>query len=177
MKKEDRVTLQRERLYKEVWQTPILQLAKKYGMSDVGLAKVCKRMDIPLPPRGYWAKQAYGHGVDKKPLPPAKKKTAKTTTINKSEEELLHLARNRFSGSKVRHRDRQRIHRLQKELKDWEMSERIRAYITAMRKAGRKVSADNAEFFEWAARYADHLDPRVDFKIEVLNPMRTAKLQ
>ena len=45
MKKHERVTLHREKLYQEVWQTPISQLASKYGLSDVGLAKVCKRMD------------------------------------------------------------------------------------------------------------------------------------
>jgi len=169
MKKQDRVTLHRERLYAEVWKTPILQLAKKYGMSDVGLAKACRRLDIPLPPRGYWAKQAYGHTAEKQPLPPAKKKNAaKATTLDKSAEELLYMARNRAVGSKVRYTERQRIHRLQNELKDWEMSNRIRAYISAMQ-ASDRITNDQAEFLAWAETYANHLDPTVDFRITVLD--------
>ncbi len=39
--------IRRAELYKEVWTTPIHQLAKKYGLSDVGLAKICKRYNIP----------------------------------------------------------------------------------------------------------------------------------
>jgi hypothetical protein len=43
-----------------VWKTPITRLAKEYGLSDVGLAKICKKHDIPRPPRGYWAKKEGG---------------------------------------------------------------------------------------------------------------------
>ncbi|MCH2207979.1 MAG: hypothetical protein MK132_19190 [Lentisphaerales bacterium] len=43
-------------LYNEVWSTSILQISQKYGISDRGLAKLCKRHKIPTPPRGYWAK-------------------------------------------------------------------------------------------------------------------------
>ncbi len=169
MKKQDRVTLHRERLHKEVWETPILQLAKKYGMSDVGLAKVCRRMNIPLPPRGYWAKRAYGHDVGKEPLPPVKNKGVAETTINKSAEELLHLTRNRQSKTKQSHSERQRIFRLQNELKEWEMSNRIRAYLAAMHTVCVDGKPGQAEFFAWAERYADHLDPTTDFRIAVLD--------
>ncbi len=43
----------------------------KYGLSDVGLAKVCKRHDIPRPPVGYWAKVEHGKKVRRPKLPPA----------------------------------------------------------------------------------------------------------
>lgn len=33
-------------------------LAIEFGISDRGLAKVCGRHRIPVPPRGYWAKVA-----------------------------------------------------------------------------------------------------------------------
>lgn len=39
----------RDSLYEEVWATPMAKLAKKYGISDVGLAKVCRKLAIPLP--------------------------------------------------------------------------------------------------------------------------------
>ena len=69
-------TIKREELYEEVWSVPIVQLAEKYGLSDNGLRKVCKRLDVPMPERGYWAKVAAGHKVKKTPLPVAAKTTA-----------------------------------------------------------------------------------------------------
>ena len=63
------VTLTREQLYEQVWSEPIRTLAKRYGLSDVGLAKTCRRLKIPLPGRGYWAKSAAGHHVKRMPLP------------------------------------------------------------------------------------------------------------
>lgn len=48
--------ISRKQLYEEVWSQPMQRLAEKYDISDVGLAKACKRAGIPLPGRGYWAK-------------------------------------------------------------------------------------------------------------------------
>ena len=45
-----RIRLTRAELYEKVWATPMRTLAKEFGMSDVGLAKVCRRHDIPVPP-------------------------------------------------------------------------------------------------------------------------------
>lgn len=59
----------RDDLYEEVWSAPLLAVAKKYGMSDVGLGKVCRKLKIPLPGRGYWAKRAAGHVTDRTMLP------------------------------------------------------------------------------------------------------------
>jgi hypothetical protein len=50
----DKIT--REELYEAVWSEPIHQLSKALGISDVGLAKVCKKLNVPVPGRGYWAK-------------------------------------------------------------------------------------------------------------------------
>lgn len=62
----------RDTLHEEVWATPMAKLAKKYGISDVGLAKVCRKLSIPLPGRGYWAKKDAGHAVQKLQLPALK---------------------------------------------------------------------------------------------------------
>ena len=62
----------RDSLYEEVWATPMAKLAKKYGISDVGLAKVCRKLAIPVPGRGYWAKKEVGQTVQKLPLPALK---------------------------------------------------------------------------------------------------------
>ncbi|HEX8594441.1 MAG TPA: hypothetical protein VF682_14360 [Pseudomonas sp.] len=55
-------------LFDKVWTTPVLKLAQEIGVSDVGLAKACRKAGIPLPSRGYWAKQAVKRPA--KPKPP-----------------------------------------------------------------------------------------------------------
>jgi len=45
------------------------QLANDFGISDVGLAKRCKAVDVPIPYRGYWARVAAGQSPHKLPLP------------------------------------------------------------------------------------------------------------
>ncbi|MGE5161679.1 MAG: hypothetical protein ACM3O5_09245 [Betaproteobacteria bacterium] len=60
----------RQELYDLVWSEPIQKLAKRFGLSDVGLAKACRSADIPRPGRGYWARLAAGKRVVKTALPP-----------------------------------------------------------------------------------------------------------
>ena len=62
----------RQKLYEQVWSQPIGKLAPEYGVSDVALAKTCRKLQIPLPGRGYWAKAAVGKRTKTRPpLPPA----------------------------------------------------------------------------------------------------------
>ena len=67
MKKQKPLT--REELYDLVWSVPMIKLAKRFDLSDQGLAKKCKKHKIPRPPMGYWAKLAHGKSVEKTPLP------------------------------------------------------------------------------------------------------------
>jgi hypothetical protein len=60
---------EREALYNEVWSEPVITVAKRYGMSDNGLRKHCKKLVIPLPTSGYWAKIKAGKNAAKAPLP------------------------------------------------------------------------------------------------------------
>ena len=61
----------RRQLYNEVWSAPTQQVAVRYGISDVSLAKVCNQLKIPKPPRGYWAKKAACKVVPRRPKLPA----------------------------------------------------------------------------------------------------------
>jgi len=63
------ITISREELYRLVWETPTKHLCKQFGLSDVGLAKTCKRHEIPKPPPGYWSMKKHGWGVRQTPLP------------------------------------------------------------------------------------------------------------
>lgn len=65
------IVYERQKLYEEVWQEPITKIAHKYGVSDVAIHKICRKMNIPKPPAGYWAKvRAGSRNLPKKlPLP------------------------------------------------------------------------------------------------------------
>jgi hypothetical protein len=60
----------RQELHDLIWSTPASKLAADFGMSDVAIAKHCKKLNVPRPSRGHWAKVAAGHKPRKKPLPP-----------------------------------------------------------------------------------------------------------
>jgi hypothetical protein len=61
--------LTREELYERVWAQPMHTLAPTFGISDVALKKTCRRMRVPTPGRGYWAKKHAGVAVRRTPLP------------------------------------------------------------------------------------------------------------
>lgn len=68
----ERIRLTRTELHERVWATPMRTLAKEFGMSDVGLAKICRKHNVPVPPVGYWRRKETGYKVKCPPLPPAK---------------------------------------------------------------------------------------------------------
>jgi len=51
----------REKLIKLVWSKPTQRAAWDMGISDKALAKQCKRLEVPKPPPGFWAKWHAGH--------------------------------------------------------------------------------------------------------------------
>lgn len=61
--------LTRQQLYELVWATPLSKLATRYGLSDVGLAKLCRRHNVPIPYRGYWARVSSGQTPSRIPMP------------------------------------------------------------------------------------------------------------
>jgi hypothetical protein len=60
----------REQLYEEIWKSPMRNVAKEYGVSDVALAKTCRKLYIPIPSIGYWNRIAAGQPVQARPSLP-----------------------------------------------------------------------------------------------------------
>jgi hypothetical protein len=77
-------TLTREQLYESVWATPPSKLAMTIGISDVAIGKICRKLNVPKPYRGYWAKIEAGHKVRKTPLPEGSSSRPETITIRVS---------------------------------------------------------------------------------------------
>lgn len=66
---ETKRVLIREELYERVWTTPVHRLAKEFGYSDVGLAKLCRKHRIPSPGLGYWRRVELGQKPPRTALP------------------------------------------------------------------------------------------------------------
>ena len=86
---ENESVLTREELYELVWSTPLRKLATTYGISDVGLAKVCDRHNIPRPVLGHWSKLMHGHEVERPELP----------VIDAEDRNEIRLFRRQFEGN------------------------------------------------------------------------------
>lgn len=61
--------MSREALYDLVWQRPLSRLAKEFGISDVGLRKICHQHDIPTASNQWWFAKEYGKPAVQTPLP------------------------------------------------------------------------------------------------------------
>ena len=67
--KDNTLVVTRAQLYEELWSTPLKTLAKKYGISDAALGKICRRLNVPRPGPGYWARIEAGHKPARRALP------------------------------------------------------------------------------------------------------------
>jgi len=65
-----RIRLSREELYKKVWAAPMRTVAQELGLSASGLANVCRKHNVPVPPVGHWTKIEVGHKITPHPLVP-----------------------------------------------------------------------------------------------------------
>jgi len=81
--KADTTKLLREELYEQVWAEPMTKLAQQYGLSDRGLSKICERMGIPVPGRGYWAKIQNGKVLPRTKLPAIKQWQQASVVLSK----------------------------------------------------------------------------------------------
>jgi hypothetical protein len=52
-----------------------MKLASRFGVSDVAIAKACRKHKIPLPGRGYWNRVQAGQKMMKAPLPNGEEET------------------------------------------------------------------------------------------------------
>lgn len=83
------ITLSREQLYSLVWEKPVRTLAQEFGISDVALAKRCRRLKIPLPGVGDWAKIQHGKEVERPPLPPLPEGAERSTHFTECPDNIL----------------------------------------------------------------------------------------
>jgi len=61
----------REELYDLVWSQPMTKVCERFSVSSSYMARVCTLLNVPRPPRGYWAKLAVGKAPAAEALPGA----------------------------------------------------------------------------------------------------------
>ncbi|MDN4039307.1 hypothetical protein [Massilia sp. YIM B02443] len=66
------IMITRLELYQRVWREPMVNIAKEFGVSSSYLARICSRLNVPRPARGYWAQVSAGQHMVKRPLPEAR---------------------------------------------------------------------------------------------------------
>lgn len=175
----------REVLYQEIWQFPITEVAKKYAVSDATIHKICRAMEIPTPPVGYWAKKQAGKEVTIPPLPPSACRSTKygnrlqAQTAVFSERDLtvgmtpitintLEEAARKQEEEKRRLEERRKRYNLEVEktkallnqAEDYDTACKIRAMVEAAETQG----IASAEWIAWAKAKADWYDPMITAK-------------
>lgn len=70
------IALSRKELHRRVWSEPLGVVARDVGLSGSALAKICNRLLVPYPTRGYWVKVAAGQKPPREPLPAAPEKAS-----------------------------------------------------------------------------------------------------
>lgn len=64
--------IRREDLYTQIWREAMTTVAKRLDVSSSYLVRVCESLNVPHPPRGYWARKSAGQQLEQPSLPPAK---------------------------------------------------------------------------------------------------------
>ena len=61
--------LKREQIHAEIWKESATRVAARYGISGSMLARICTKLQIPRPARGYWARRQSWRTKHIQPLP------------------------------------------------------------------------------------------------------------
>lgn len=81
-------SIPRTQLYAEVWETPMGQLATKYGLSRDDMIRICTRHQIPRPTPGHWTRKRYGV-EEPSPLPTVDNSDLEIVCLQKAPARLI----------------------------------------------------------------------------------------
>lgn len=77
----------RSELYKLIWSKPGGAVATELGVNSVQLSRLCKRYEVPNPPRGYWSKLRGRAALPAPPpLPPPSRSELETVEVPRAPE-------------------------------------------------------------------------------------------
>ena len=153
----------REKLYQEVWDEPMLAVAARYGVSSGALAKACRKLAVPTPARGYWALEAAGRPPAKPRLPAIKAGETKAITWDRFRPETEDEKRIREQKIERQRLEQQKLDDLASRVLDHVQAEEIRGFLRAV-EAYTAVNgpvgpqAQIAAWMDWARGVASSLE-------------------
>jgi len=89
-----RVRLSRQELFELVWSIPTTKVAAGLGISDVAIAKICRKLKVPKPHLGYWRKVEVGLSVRRPCLPRLRPGVPEEVTIHPRFNEMSKVREN-----------------------------------------------------------------------------------
>jgi hypothetical protein len=96
------ITFNRTKLYNELWEKPMTQIAKDYKINVYQITKVCDELEIPRPESGYWSKLRNGYKVKQKPLTEFKTDEYKLNLYNEPEVDIKEQLPKSFKNIKFK---------------------------------------------------------------------------
>jgi AcrR family transcriptional regulator len=160
-----RVQLTRRELHRAVWSRPLSTFARELGISPNALAKICDRLLVPYPTRGYWARRKAGKKEPPPPLPPAPE----------GNNEICLIAGSRSASRRPRTRLSPEARREQ--LID--VAGRIVAkqglHALSMRSIARECGISEAQLYNYFPRCQDLLVALARRELEAMNATRQAE--
>jgi len=126
------IQYQREKLYEEVWTDPMSAVAARYGVSSAVLAKVCRKLAVPMPERGYWALKAAGRPPAKPRLRATKPDQPTTYAADYWRPETDEDRRLRAEETERRQLEQRKLDDLASRVLDHVQAEEIRGFLRAI---------------------------------------------
>lgn len=159
--------LDRRDLYDLVWTRPMTAVAGGLGLSRNGLAKICDRLLIPYPGRGYWSRARGALPADRPALPPAPVDAGETITVSGLR-----------SGSR---RPRRRLARVDRadQLIDAAAAIIVKEGLPAatMKRVAREAGLSEAQAHNYFSRQADLLIALARRELAVMNAVRQSEVE
>ncbi|HEX5263561.1 MAG TPA: TetR family transcriptional regulator, partial [Phenylobacterium sp.] len=161
------VSMSRRALFDLVWSKPLTVVAEDLSITRNGLAKVCDRLLIPYPGRGYWSKQKAVRQAGRPSLPPAPELADETVS---------------FSGDRsVSRRPRTRMARTERSEQLIEAVGLIIAkeglHAATMKRVAREVGISEAQAHNHFSRRADLLLALARRELEAMNAVRESEIE
>ncbi|WP_174944747.1 hypothetical protein [Burkholderia lata] len=163
--------IDRESLYEQVWEIPMIELAKQFGVSRPTIKWACQQLRVPLPPQAYWIHRKRGHLLPRPDLPSSSDGETQVITVADLIEHEAPSRRRKQNRRRWR-QDTEHARRaideqikyeeLLSEVESWNRAESIRRYLAELDRQKRTGPAPLSEYEDWrkwAQGIAAELDP------------------
>lgn len=160
-------SVSRRQLHEKVWSRPLTAVAANFGISRNGLAKICDRLQIPYPGRGYWTAARQKAPPPPPPLPPA---PADAVTALK-----IGAGRNKARGGRTRLSPDERREQLVDAAGRIAGAEGVHA--VTMKRVAREAGLSEAQAHNYFSRRVDLLVALARREVAAMNAIRELEIE